>query len=120
MLEIRNNTTKEEMLRNVTYGNIRVNLVEKGETSKRWRVQLILCGRCDSWEMAYLGVPGEYYFKNDEFTLKLYFESNRVILKEAIEKGRTLKANRLLKKFSSLAVFANSLYIYGYLTEQFY
>lgn len=111
MVKFQNNTTMENFLKYVKENNIKTRELESHNKEKKvWQIS---DKYGNVWNVVFNGVVDEYTIYNvpqygeKPFRVDLISAGNKVVICEAEKNGRHIKADRLLKQFSQLALMVN-------------
>lgn len=120
MYKFQNNTTKENFIRNIEWSGMEIKPTEvHGKLQKSWQLSDKFG---NVWNILFRGNVNEYsifnvckYQSDKPFRVDILSYGNNIEICKAEKNGRKIKANRLLKQFSQLAMTVNCYSQFGYL-----
>jgi hypothetical protein len=117
MIRFTNRTTKEDFVNGIEWRWQTINPVESdGNFARSWDV----ADRFENeWKITFTGKVNEFTISNDKhtkpFILYLILIGDKVEIHKAIENGRNIKSDRLLRKYTRLADMVSCYHRFGYL-----
>ena len=120
MYKFTNTTTKENFLKNIEWSGKEIKPIEAhGKDRKAWNV---IDKFRNEWNILFAGNANEYsvfnvprYPSDKPFKVDIISNGNKIEIHRAEKNGRHIKADRLLKEFSQLAIMVNCYSQFGFL-----
>lgn len=116
-MQFTNVTTKEAFQSHLAWAEQHIEpLHADSKTTRSWTI----CDRfMNQWKLIFTGNVGEFTIggSNDgaAFVVAMYLSGDKVEIVEAFDRGRCIRSDRLLKKYTELALMASNYLRFGYL-----
>ncbi len=120
MYRFTNTTTKENFLKSIEWSGNKIKPAEAyGKNQKAWNV---IDKFGNEWNILFTGNVDEYSIFNvphhpcdKPFKVDIVSSGNKIEIHRAEKNGRCIKADRLLKEFTQLALMVNCYIQFGYM-----
>lgn len=119
MITFKNVTTKEKFLKNNEWAGQTIRPIESwGETTRAWIIEDKFG---NEWTLFFSGKSGEFIIGDESgksvppFRVYLCVNDNQFSILHAVDNGRKIKSDRLLKKYKELALMVSCYSMFGML-----
>ena len=109
MFKFKNSTTKEKFLNSISFSEHKITKTD----NNKWEITDRFTNK---WRLVFTSVNQFTIYNDDEpFIIDLYLKDKNVEILQAVIRGKKLKSERLLKKFSQLAILISCYFQFNYL-----